>query len=205
MKPDIIVPYSQPDLAVWGTVEGWIGKDGRYYGKTPADEYHARWGQCTHLPCETCGELKGRSSWCKPCDLVKRDAKYAALPRQAWDGECMLVPFDGDHFFCSPEEVLDWCAGEDVNPRDLRLQLTYPKYAGPINPCEYYADDLPEHGEVPGEVAEAFDRLNKTLEAKKEVLGWFPDDAALCEEEVAELEEEWRAEAKREQELNNRP
>ena len=52
MSKEPIFPEST-EAATFMKVEGWVSRDGRFYGK---DERTARWGGATHIYCRECGE-----------------------------------------------------------------------------------------------------------------------------------------------------
>jgi hypothetical protein len=89
-----------------------------------------------------------------------------------WDGKAPLVIFDTDRYFFDESDLGDYCEEHHIKESELNLVLCEPTYAHEIGPNEYYCDDLPEEGEVPHVIQEAFDELNKTIRESKEVLSW---------------------------------
>lgn len=41
---------------------------------------------------------------------------FNELPEKEWDGECMIMLWDGDKYFPDPQSALEYCAEEDVKP-----------------------------------------------------------------------------------------
>lgn len=152
-------------------LSGWVSRDGRYYGD---DERMARWAGATHVPCRECG-TPTEKGWviCEACRERKDDEKYAARPRQAWAGE-PLYSETTDRWFFDEGSLDDYCEDEQVDRNDLRLIICEPVYAHEIDPNEYYTDELPEDGEVDGDLADAFDALNALIRERRKPLSWKP-------------------------------
>ena len=172
--------YDSPEAAQIKTITGWVGADGRFWGE---DEHMARWSACTHIRCKDCGAYVEKS-WllCEGCRQSKSDAKWAALPRQKWDGETPLALYDDDRFFFSEEDLEDYCDAHDVKAGDLRLVLCHPAFATPIDPVEHYLDFLPEdadEGDIPRKIMADFDALNKAIAECAEPLSWMPTNIAV--------------------------
>ncbi len=167
------------------TVTGWVSRDGRFYGD---DERIARYAGSTHSLCEDCGEPCSKS-WlvCDACrekrdvEREKRDVeKHAKRQVRPWDGICMLYSETLDEYFSEPGEVLKRLEEDEseLSPSDLRLVLCEPNYPHAPDPGDCYCDELPEDGDVPDEVAEAFAVLAAALE-KCAPLSWSAGKFAL--------------------------
>ncbi len=176
-QEEIILP-DDPRAAEFKTITGWVSRNGQFWG---IDERMARYAGSTHSRCQTCSEMCSKNSLYCDKHLRERELeKYAARPVKPWDGTCMLYSETLDRYFSELAEVIDWLRDEDsgASPVDLRLVLCDPEYPDAPDPVDYYCDKLPESGDVPDEVAEAFDVLAKTLK-KCGPMSWFPGEFAL--------------------------
>lgn len=161
--PTIILP-DHPEAATLRTVTGWVSRQGRFYGD---DERLARWDGSTHRVCDACGGLMDKQGYCTPCHHKKMVERYNAFPVIEWDGECMLTDYDGDNYWADPGEFLEWCAYNDVeDPSDLMLVATEPIRMREIT-SENWDGELPDDVEIPADIAEAIEALNKVIRASK--------------------------------------
>ena len=186
MKESPIVLFSSEEAASNLTVTGWVSRRGLFYG---ANEHVARWDGCTHIVCD-CGEITEKTyTHCKVCREKRQAERFAAKERVLWDGVVPLCLWDGDRYFFSEEDLLDYCDEHDVAPGDLSLVICEPTFARQINPTEFYCDDLPDDGdgEVPAELAAAFAELNERIAAYRVPLSWSPGKyAAILPDHTAE-------------------
>jgi hypothetical protein len=60
-----------------------------------------------------------------------------------------------------------------------------PSFAGQIDPSEHYYDDIPEGGDVPDEIATAFQALNEAIKACATPLCWWPGKFAASDASVS--------------------
>ncbi|WP_244858805.1 hypothetical protein [Pseudomonas sp. B2021] len=76
MPEEKVVMYEPPQAASIQTVTGWVGADGRFWGK---DEHMARWCGATHRHCEKNPDhpIHEIRSYC----LVTRKADKRSLQR----------------------------------------------------------------------------------------------------------------------------
>lgn len=110
----------------------------------------------------------------RQCDIDR----YKAFPKAPWDGECMLYSDACDRYFIGIDDVLDYADDREIPLIEMRLQLTKAVYPTAPNPADYYCDDLPEDGDLPEGVDEAFEALAAAL-SKCGPLGWYPINKAL--------------------------
>jgi len=108
------------------------------------------------------------------------------MEQSDWNGTDLIF-YGDDHFFSSAEEVLDYCHDQGIAPNELRLIICEPTFASLINPNEYYGDDLPEDGEVPSAIYDAFSALNVAIKACSEPLCWYPGTKRLSDKSIADL------------------
>lgn len=181
--PEEIILDSSPEAAKPHTMEGWVSKGGMFF----KEEDMARYDGCTHRACQYCGE-PARKSWlnCDKCRSEKDVEKYKALPKEKWDGVCMLYSETEERYFSSPEEAQEFLDDEDgyegKSLADLRLLLCDPQYAHEVDCDDYLQDVLPEDGYAPDFVKDAFEELNaKIRQWKKDGrnLSWFLGKTAL--------------------------
>jgi len=176
------VLYDSPEAASVQTVTGWVDRHGRFWGN---DEHMARWCGATHEKCPKCGAVKGMRSYCEPCHKAAETEKWLAMPREPWDGVAMLYSEAHDRYFSDIEEVADYCNDSESNVEALRLIICKPNMARPIEPEDHFIDDLPEDGELPVALQEAFAALNDAILACKEPLSWSPGKTAPTPESVS--------------------
>lgn len=167
---DKIVMYESPEAATYvENVKGWIDKDGRFFGDGPDGEQMARYFSCTHKKCE-CGGITERS-WtrCEDCRNKAEIERYKALPFEEWDGITPVVIAFGDKYFYSEEEISDWIAehNEDLEPGDriteLELLICTPNKLQYLD-SSYWEDVLFEDTEIPKELQEAVNAVNKVID-----------------------------------------
>lgn len=160
------------------TVTGWVSRNGRFYGD---NEDLARFDGSTHSSCKDCGKTYLRSSLiCHECREKRAVETHAKREVRPWDGICMIYSEVFDKYFNEPSEVLEFLedAKSSFDQSELRLVLCEPNYPHAPAPADYYCDELPEDGEVPDEVAEAFAVLAAALE-KCAPLSWSAGKFAL--------------------------
>jgi hypothetical protein len=172
----IILPDSD-ESATAETVQVWRSRNGRYYFA----ERDARWDGATHVNCSECGKPwpKGRTI-CSSC-MNKRDwQKWNNAPRKEWDGVVMLYSDVADQYFRGEEEVTDYCDDNSddgvVTPKSLRLYICEPNYADTID-GSIWEDIVPEDNDIPDDMQEAVDALNKVIISRREngeAVSWSP-------------------------------
>jgi hypothetical protein len=181
---ETMVMYDSAEAAQVVTVTGWRARTGEFWGD---NEHMARYCGSTHKRCEKCGGIVAKSDWCRPCFEAAQLEKFNGYPRKPWDGKEPLNLFGSDVYFFDADALDDYCADHGVKATDLQLVFCEPNYASIIEPRDYFESDLPEDGDVPDDLAEAFDALNKVIEAHKTPLSWSPTDVAVDPASVASL------------------
>ena len=172
--PKIIMADS-PEAASIQTVTGWVSSTGRFWGN---DERMARYDGSTHRKCENNPGHPpvANQSYCQKCHEDKQEKRWQDMPKEAYTPESFpLQLYDTDRYFFDAEDLIDWLQEHDIKPESVRLTKCKPAYPDEIEPSEHFADILPEDGEVPEDVREAFEKLNEVLK-KSEPFCWFPDD-----------------------------
>jgi len=170
-----IVLNTSDEAATFKTgISGWVDRHGRFYGK---DERMARWSGCTHVLCSGCGKpvSKGWTA-CADCRLKKSIERYHKMERKEWDGETPLYSHMADKYFFDADELTDHLEEFECTEKDMQLIICKPMYLSQIDE-DHFNDDLPEDGELPGEVFDALYKLNFAIR-RQDPVGWMPDKYA---------------------------
>ncbi|MBH3399149.1 hypothetical protein I5S60_06170 [Pseudomonas fluorescens] len=170
MPEEKVVMYESPQAASIQTVTGWVGADGRFWGK---DEHMARWCGATHRHCEKNPDhpIHEIRSYCQPCHQESRQAKFAAMPVKEWSGEPLGI-FDSDQYFFDEDSLRDFLIDSDIDLADLQLCICEPNMPREIDPSNVFSDDLPDDGEIRDQqLVAAFDLLNEMIR-QSEPLSW---------------------------------
>jgi len=163
------------------TGTAFIDLDGRAWDC----EHQARWASCTHKVCE-CGEIYRKTSWCEKCHSKKETERFLQFPTVEWDGRSPIFLKDCEKVFTDLGEIEDYCVDNDIKIEDLELCSAEIKYAYELDPADIYQDELYE-GEVPSELDEIFDELNKKLKEKQIILSyWQQDERVILPQAVQE-------------------
>jgi hypothetical protein len=177
-----VIMYESPEAASIKTITGWVSSIGHFWGD---NEHMARYDGSTHKLCETCGAVVEQRSYCQPCSTRKEIEKFAAMPREPWDGESPIYSELLDKYFFNGE-VFDYLEDENgfedeegnvVAPyteADLRLVHCDPRHLHCIE-SDTWEDDLPSEdgGEfIPAEVQTALDALNEAIKKAGPVSWW---------------------------------
>lgn len=171
MKNEEIVLDTTPGLVELKTVEGWVGKDGRFYG---SDKQQAIYSNSTHKQCEK-GHIYGKT-WisCPDCREAELPEKYLRLEFKEWDGNTPLVIYDTDHYFFDEDSIREHAEENEVAVSDLRLVICEPAYLSQVEES-YWEDVLPEDwsvSDVCKNVAEKLKELNEAI-SKARVASWW--------------------------------
>lgn len=182
--PKPIILNTDPAAASFKTgLQGWVSRNGHFFGDGPEAEKLARLDGCTHSLCEKCGAVTEKYyTACDACRDKRAAERHAAREKKPWDGKAMIYSHTHDKFFSEPLEAQDYCMDNDLAPVDMQLVLCDPVYPGTVDPLEYYADDLPEDADesfLPMELRAAFDALNMAVERCRVPLSWEPGKFAL--------------------------
>ena len=193
MKKEEIVMYDSPEAASIQTLTGWVDRHGRFWGK---DEHMARFAGSTHQLCDKNPEhgIRANNSYCEACHDEREQERFQSMARQLWDWKTMLHLHGTDTYLSDVDDIRDHCIENGIYPEELQLVVCTPNYPSEIDGCDHYCDDLPDGGDLPQALQEAFDRLNEVIRAS-EPLSWSPGKIAailpeniLTPEERAEIE-----------------
>ena len=102
-------------------------------------------------------------------------------PVEKWDGETPCCVFDSDIYFFDEDSLLDYVAEHEPDA-ELRICKCKPMHLSFVNE-DNWADDLPEDGELPDEVAAAVEALNKAISEAGPV-SWWEDKIAIDVEDL---------------------
>ena len=180
-----IVLSTSDEAARYVTVSGWADRHGRFWGK---DERMARYCGATHMVCE-CGNVHEKT-WtkCQACRDAASLERYLAMQERPWDDGDPLYSDACDMYFFSPEELVDYVLDEpDRTYESLRLRLCKPNHPRQIDGTEYFSEDLPEDGDLPAQLADAFEALNAVIR-EQGPLSWSPVAARPVLESLPRLE-----------------
>ena len=162
---DKIIMYDSPEAAEIQTLTGWVSKGStpntiRFWGK---DEHMARWSGCTHVKCE-CGHIHEKT-WtkCPHCREIAQRERYNALPYKEYDGKSPVVLWDGDTYFFSEDELIDWMEDEDNEIEEVELLYCDPIKYSHID-CGYWGNDAHEDWEPPKGLQDRIDALNEYID-----------------------------------------
>lgn len=170
-----VVHYKSDEAAKFTKVEGWLSRDGTFWPSSRPDAEHmARYCGSTHNDCRDCGvQISKHSVICEDCRDIKELEKYNSFPEAAWDGVSFVADYTGDAYYPDIEWLREQVQ-DGVELESLHLVLCKPNYPSTIDPYDHFVDDLPEDGEVPYELEQAFQALNDLI-SKSEPLSYSPD------------------------------
>lgn len=167
-EPQIL--YDSPEAATYKTdIKGWVSRDGHFLGE---DEHMARYMGCTHKKCE-CGKIIIKNSYCSPCYAKRQREEWLKMPIGTWDeaGGQMIAVHDGDSYFSDREEFFEWCQDQGVEPGEVMLVLCEPQHLSEVT-SEFWCDELCEDQELPAEIQDKLNELNKAIENYKKPISW---------------------------------
>lgn len=160
MNEQKIIMYDSPEAAKFVTgISGWVSSSGKFYGN---DEHLARWSGCTHTKCN-CGAIIPARSYttCSDCRHKKASDEYLALQFKEYDGS-PVVTWDGDTYFFTEEDIIEYLEDQETDEIDL-LFCREVKYREVDS--DYWADDLPEEGDIEPALQKALVDLNKVIKS----------------------------------------
>lgn len=172
-----IVMFNDDESAKYvNNIAGWVSRQGLYFGDGPDDERSARYAGCTHVECRDCGTpTKKECLICDNCQLKRSISRYEAMPKIEWDGNAMIYSEANDKYYSSPDEATN-DLHENQSMGDLRLIICEPNYARQLD-YDFFFDELPDDGYIPGDIEEAIDSFNKAI--KGIILSWSPGKHSL--------------------------
>lgn len=154
-----VVMYDSPEAAYYKEgISGWVSRGGFFCGQ---DEEMARYRGCTHKTCE-CGKPMEKE-WlrCEECRWNAKRKKYLALPYEEYDGKKYVVDWDGDQYFWSEEDLIEYMDENDIE--EIDLLICQPVCYQTID-SETVASDAHEDWEPDKELLEKIEEFNKYLQ-----------------------------------------
>lgn len=155
------IKYDSPDAATFKTgIEGWVSADGIFFGKS---EHNARYHGCTHVKCSDCDNYVSKG-WtrCEACRNKTSVERYNALPFKEWDGKTPICTWDGDKYFFSEEELIEYLEENELQESGLMLvfclSIEYPQLD-----TEFFGNDAHEDWEPEKVLVEAIRKLNEVV------------------------------------------
>lgn len=178
---DKIIMLDSPEAAQYKTdIKGWVSAKGTYFGEDYAAEMAARLDGCTHIKCDSCGEIAKKlyNKRCMRCRELRIIEEYKAMPKIEWDGKTMLYSDLLDQYYSSLAE-----AAEDLEDSqtldDLRLIICEPNYVRPLG-LDYFCNELAdedEYDDIPPEIIRSMNVFNASVAGI--VISWSPGNVAL--------------------------
>jgi hypothetical protein len=164
---------AKPELV---TLQLYKTKDGQLYPNDLEGLRCAIYQNCTHRPCECCGEpIEKMYAHCQECREKRDMEQYLKRNFIDWDREIPLYSEANDIFFFDIDDLRDYCAEHDKDPLSLRLLLCEPILAKSHSlDYDHFADSLSEDMDTPDELLDTLDAFNLGLENYKAPLSWEP-------------------------------
>ncbi len=161
------IMYDSPEAAKIVTITGWQSSNGHFWGD---DEHMARYDGSTHKKCE-CGVVIGKQSYCNACYAKRQKEEWLKMPLIEWDGICMIAIHDDDRYFSELDEFLEYCEENDILPGDVMLVATEGDHLREVE-TDYWEEQMPEDGELPGDIQNKLDELNKAIRERSKPFSW---------------------------------
>lgn len=167
------------------TVEGWVSRNGRFYGD---NEEIARYDGATHRYCKSCGEIIEKG-WvlCSKCREKKATETFLNYPEIDLTEDSVIYSSSSDKYYFNYfiedieydfEEQVEYSSLEDFL-NSLKLVACKEEFCREINPEDYYCDIIPEDGDLPLEIEEAFRILNEKIRNCETPVSWFPENKRI--------------------------
>jgi hypothetical protein len=156
-----IIMYDSPEAAVKVVMDLWRSSDGRL----AVTEETARYNGCTHKTCECGGIMKKGYTKCDSCSSKLRHERFMALPFREWDGKEPVCTTDGDKYFFSEDELIDFMQDDEDEPMtEIDLLICEPNNFKTVDE-DYWSGYWPEDsdGDLPKEMQAALDNLNAVI------------------------------------------
>lgn len=171
------IMYDADDIVEYKTnIEGWVDKNGRFYGKGERGEEMARYNICTHKKCE-CGEsMEKYYTKCKSCIAKSNIERYESLEYKELTFPVCI--YRDDTYFWDEDELNDYLyeineerkeyGDKPLEFSDLRLVICTPNSLREV-PYETWDDELPEDYEFSAEFSKKLEEFNKYIHSLKPV------------------------------------
>ncbi|MBU2713928.1 hypothetical protein [Zooshikella harenae] len=160
-------------------LSGWVGRDGVFYG---TNENVARYVNCTHRKCSTCGHVYLKNAYCEKCWENQENEKFEQMEIvncDSWNEDQPLCLHDGDEIFYLQDDIENYCDEEGVKPSAIKLVFAKPVYLSEIDIKDLFKSggvfdgDLTVAELVPDNIWGMIDNLNKAIKESSPVF-WVP-------------------------------
>jgi hypothetical protein len=170
-KVQIILPTDEGIVEYRTDISGWVGKNGRFYGK---DEQLARYANSTHGICRVC-ESPTEHKWliCRSCQEKERYEKYLQLPYDVYMGEPVFSY--GGEYFHTEDDLIDHLVDNELD--EIELYPSKPIHLYQLD-ADYWDDCLAEDQEIPAELEVQIEKLNKVIGELNLNLQTFTEDTS---------------------------
>lgn len=170
---DKMVLYSSEEAAKYvKNIEGWVDRNGLFFGNKKESESCARYSGCTHRDCEDCGEPAEKwRTVCKRCKVARDTKRYLEREKKEWDKITPLYSEGCEQFLFSEDEVYDFI--NEVTTLNQRIVICDPVKLSRVDE-DNWCDELPEDGgELPTDIQEALNDLNELI-SESGAVSWTP-------------------------------
>lgn len=176
MAEEKVIMYDSPEAATFKTgIFGWVSSTGQFFGNGDGAERSARYAGSTHHVCE-CGQVAERMyTHCADCRSKREGDRYLKLTEVEWDGSTPLCLFEDDKYFYDEDDICQYCEDNEIESTQLRLVLCEPNSYTEVDVDAIAPEDVsPEDydGDLPKEIQEALDNLNKVIREYKKPFTW---------------------------------
>jgi len=169
MNKEIILDTDSNLVEYKTDIKGWVGKDGRFYGK---EKDLAIYANSTHKKCDKGHIFK--KSWisCPDCRELELPEKYLRLKEIEWNKETPLCLFDTDTYFWNIDEIYDYAECEEIDIKNLDLVICEPQHLWRIE-TDIWEDIIPEDMDLndyaSDEFIEKLKELNNIIDNHKPI------------------------------------
>lgn len=167
--------YNTDEAATYKTVEGWVSRDGQFWGKGDQAEHMARYKGSTHGRCSTCDAvIDKRLVRCQSCSENLKDKRHRERRSLKWDHESPLYSDKLDAYYFDIDQIKKVMEESGMSWVQLRILICEPVKAEHLEQ-DHFIDILPEDGELPDQLIEAMETFNKMVD-KCPPVSWSPTD-----------------------------
>jgi len=160
------IMFDDPKAATFRTnIEGWVSRNGWFYGKGPNAEDAARRDGCDMKRCATCETMIPKQHiYCDACNARRTEKQFAAMPEAQWDGEGMIYSEAFDEYYPDLESAGDDAEDRGISFLEMMLVICDPVYLSEISEDTFY-EQLPDDGELPQEISTLVAEFNAATKA----------------------------------------
>lgn len=165
----------------------YFDKDGKVLNKTVYvdtngvawdSEHLARFSSCSHKKCEEHDIIYEKYQQCPQCLKKHQRDRWKNFPAIEWDGKMPITLLDDEVWFYEKADIEQYCQDNNFKAEDLLLIGSEIKKAYELDPTDIYQDELFE-GEVPSELDEIFEEMNKKISEANITLSYWADDVRV--------------------------